>query len=153
MVFLYFDGMLSTRDLPHLIDDSLRGIVIDVSRAASGKFDYASLEGMKNGVFVTGKYRGSCKRIPPSAVGVVANNFPDFSQLSNDRWEVLVLGEGDFTNVSMAGNIFPRASYPFVEPNPFPCFDEDFDLRSYLESGVVADNDTTIMQSTVCKCH
>lgn len=146
--FLYFDGMLCTRDLPLLIDESLKGIMIDVSRAAIGKFDYASLEGMKNGVFVTGKYRGCCKRIPQSPVGVFANNFPDFSQLSDDRWEIVVLGEGEFSNVETVGDISPQSSYPFLEPKPFPNFDEEFDLRSYLENHVVPDGETIIMPST-----
>ena len=80
--FFLLDGGISTRDICHLIKDNVRGFCFDISRASLRNFDYSTLEALKNGYAVSGKYAGKLKRFRNAPVVVFSNNFPDVALLS-----------------------------------------------------------------------
>lgn len=131
--FAYIDGVINTRDLPNLVPEEAAGVVIDVSRAALQRFDYSALESIKNGFFVSGKYRGEKRLGSPLKILVCSNGNPDRHMLSEDRWDVITFGDVDFI---VAPNDIPRVSprqtYPFIEPVPLPDFSEQFRPRPFL---------------------
>ena len=91
--FVQLNGTVTTRDLTGTLPDEIHGVVIDVTRYDIQKFDYSVLEGLKNGYMCSGKYSGSVGIFKSCPVMVVANEEPRYSQLSNDRWDVVHLGE------------------------------------------------------------
>lgn len=81
-----FDGITSARDLCMMISDHPVGFVIDVTRSDASHFSYQTLEMLKNGYVMTGKYMGTRRLFCPVPVIVFANFEPDTSKLSLDRW-------------------------------------------------------------------
>ena len=69
-----------------LISDFPCGFVFDVTRSDSKMFSYNTLEMVKNGFIMSGKYSGIRRTIMPCPVIVFANFEPDASSLSADRW-------------------------------------------------------------------
>ena len=88
-----FDGISNSRDITLMMGDSFKGIVIDVTRDDQSKFSYSTLERLKNGFLMTGKYQGYKRVFSPVPVIVFANFEPDRSRLSEDRWCVHCLDE------------------------------------------------------------
>ena len=133
--FQYLDGMINSRDLLSLMDRSAKGVVFDVCRSSANNFDYGALESLKNGVLVSGKYRGQVKRFRSAMeIAVFSNSFPDLSRLSKDRWDIMNLD-----NVPInSGNpvIFPASRFPFESIQALPELGEDFDLKEFLEARV-----------------
>ena len=138
--FQYLDGNVNGRDLGSILRISSAGIVFDVSRAALDSFDYAVVESLKNGALVSGKYRGAYKCFSPMKIIVFSNNFPNISLLSEDRWEIINLGEGDYTQLDKSAIVAPQNKYPFVEPIALPELNEKFNLREFLEGRVSDEN-------------
>lgn len=86
-----FDGVTSCNHVAYLISESPRGFVFDVTRADSSHFSYNTLESVKNGFVMSGKYAGIKRIFKPVPVIVFANFAPDTSSsstLSADRWQV-----------------------------------------------------------------
>jgi len=67
-------------------------IFFDSTRAGDEYFSYQPLENIKNGRFTSTKYRPRQIRLPvrPHIV-VMTNSFPNFADLSVDRWKVMVI--------------------------------------------------------------
>ncbi len=84
--FDLFDGVTSARDICLMISDAPRGFVIDVTRSDAAHFSYQTLEMLKNGYVMTGKYQGIKRLFKPVPVIVFSNFEPDVSKLSADRW-------------------------------------------------------------------
>ncbi len=84
--FDLFDGVTSARDICFLISDTPCGFVIDVTRSDASHFSYQTLEMLKNGYVMTGKYQGIRRLFKPKPVIVFSNFAPDTSKLSADRW-------------------------------------------------------------------
>ena len=63
---------------------------------------YAVIESIKDGYATTTKYNSTVIRFKtPNVVAVFANEYPDFSQLSLDRWTCLLIGDvGNITPVN-----------------------------------------------------
>lgn len=75
------------------------GIVsFDIVREHEGYVSYRTIEEIKNGRQLTGKYRGRRRICKPPKVIVFSNFYPDKSKLSADRWNILVYGSGP-TNI------------------------------------------------------
>lgn len=73
--------------------------IYDIERAANdgvGAISYASLEKIKNGFFMSGKYEGGIVVRNSPHVIVFANFPPDKSKLSEDRWHIVNLGTDDW---------------------------------------------------------
>lgn len=92
-----FDGVTSARDICFLISLFPKGFVIDVTRKSRDHFSYSTLEMLKNGFIMTGKYQGIRKHFVPVPVIVFANFEPDTSALSADRWCLHYLKENGST--------------------------------------------------------
>ena len=114
--FKIFDGTITTRDIAHLIKGNEKGYCFDVSRDSIHSFSYSTLEAIKNGYVATGKYSGKICMFSPLPTVIFANDYPDMSKLSQDRWCVHTLGRGVFTDLSKHSVLDPSDRYPFVEP-------------------------------------
>ncbi len=66
-------------------------IIFDVPRSNLQFVSYQVLEEIKNGLFFSGKYEGGMCRFNSPHVLVFANEEPDHSKLSADRWEIIEL--------------------------------------------------------------
>lgn len=83
-----FDGVTSSAHVAYLISESPNGFVFDVTRQDASHFSYNTLESVKNGFVMSGKYAGIKRVFHPVPVIVFANFEPDTSSrtLSEDRW-------------------------------------------------------------------
>ncbi len=61
-------------------------IIFDVPRVNEGHVSYQAMEGIKNGLFYSGKYEGLMVRFNSPHLLVFANAPPDKTKLSADRW-------------------------------------------------------------------
>ena len=133
-----FDGILSTRDTGILLDKDANGVCFDVTRSAAEQFSYHTLESLKNGHLITGKFHGRTVTFRNMRIVVFANEFPSLTALSRDRWRVEELGAGDFRSLDTLAIVNPAAQFPFVEPPPMPDLSEDFDTRDFVERNAPA---------------
>lgn len=63
-------------------------VMIDVARTNMERFNYQALEQIKNGIFFCGKYESKMVVMNIPHVVVFANEPPEQSSLSADRWEI-----------------------------------------------------------------
>ena len=136
--FQLLDGQISCRDLAGVLNVNASGISLDVCRAAAHSLDYGAIECLKNGYLTSGKYAGKCLRFKPMKLVVFSNFYPDRSKLSQDRWDVLTVGEGPLENLDEDSVITPSQQHPFIEPPPDCDLSCSFNLRQFLiEHGVI----------------
>ena len=90
------------------------GVCFDVSRSDASHFSYQTLENVKNGRLVTGKYQGAVCLLPELPVVVFANFHPLEDKLSADRWDIVTLDETDTTEWPW----IPLAEAPWEETGP-----------------------------------
>ena len=64
-------------------------IICDIPRSSIGYINYAAIEQIKNGLVFSGKYEGTQLVFNTPHVIVFANEAPDYSQMSGDRWNVV----------------------------------------------------------------
>lgn len=82
------------RDLSHLLyqQERLTGLLIDLTRAKPKDFAsddmYSVMEAAKNGMIQNTKYETGKKIFDPPHVWVFANQKPEFTKLTTDRWRV-----------------------------------------------------------------
>ena len=131
--FMTIDGTITTRDLAYLIKGKEKGFCFDVSRDSLKQFCYSSLEAVKNGHIVSGKYGGKLCLFDPLPTVIFANDFPDLSKLSLDRWAVHTIGHGVLSDRSKDAIIDPSPKFPFVLPTPMPNLSENFDFQDFLK--------------------
>ncbi len=71
-------------------------VVFALSRSQGNKVSYIAIEGIKDGMFFSPKYEsGMCVYNPPHVL-VFANEPPDETQLSKDRWGIKCLDKNPF---------------------------------------------------------
>lgn len=63
-------------------------ILIDVPRTSMGYLSYTGIEEIKNGCFFSGKYEGGMVVYNSPHIVVFANEKPDVSTMSKDRWRI-----------------------------------------------------------------
>lgn len=81
-------------NLLYIVDDCHYTIIMDVARSEIEFLNYATLEKLKDGFWVNGKYEGKrVHREDPANVIVFANQMPDVDKLSRDRWEIYRIRE------------------------------------------------------------
>lgn len=69
-------------------------ILMDIPRCNQElHISYSCLESIKNGMLYSGKYEGGQIYLGPVHVVVFSNQEPDYSKLSEDRWNVVKIGE------------------------------------------------------------
>jgi len=66
-------------------------IIIDVPRVSKKFINIGAIESIKNGLIFSGKYEGAQLIFNPPHVIVFANEPPDESQMSKDRWSIVKL--------------------------------------------------------------
>ena len=131
--FCQFDGVQSQRDIAFLITVPVRGFVFDVNREDAPSVKYGTLESAKNGYLMSGKYSGKITRFNVMPVVVFANSLPDCSKLSQDRWKLVTLGQGEFHCMEKTAVVSPNVDFPFIKPAEVPEISEKFSLRSFLQ--------------------
>ena len=139
--FQLFDGVISTRDITMKFDINSTGVIFDVCRTAVSKIDYNTLECIKNGYLATGKYHSMKLVFDSKPVIVFANNTPDTSRLSSDRWQIFTIGidDGFHHSRSEIPDFVPQEERPSIPPPQIPDLTQNFSLRNYLiEKGFMA---------------
>lgn len=66
--------------------DDPKILICNLPRSAEGRFSYAMLESIKDGIVYSGKYEGGTRIFPSPHIVVFANFTPDLTQLTEDRW-------------------------------------------------------------------
>jgi len=69
-------------------------ILFDFPRSLEGRISYAAIESIKNGIWSSGKYEGTCVAINCPRIIILSNWLPDRSELSADRWWIREIAEG-----------------------------------------------------------
>ena len=146
--FQLLDGQINCRDLSGILNVNAAGICLDICRASGNFVDYTAIECLKNGVMSSGKYAGKCLRFKPMKVIIFSNFPPDATKLSQDRWDILIVGEGILSNLDSDAIVTPSQQYPFIPP-PNECeLSTGFDLRQYLiDSGVIEPDASALSQT------
>lgn len=123
--FDLLDGITKATDVCWLLCESVKGIVFDVTRSSKDHFCYNTLESVKNGYIMSGKYKGYKRMFKPVPVIVFANFEPDYTRLSADRWNVVCLDNA--LPHEEAPALRAQEEYPFQEdPTPsLPKEDEE----------------------------
>lgn len=80
-IFNQVNTMLEEEKIPEVI-------VCDIPRSTIDYINYGALEQLKGGMLYSGKYEGGVCVFPPPLVICFANQPPDTSQMSKDRWNV-----------------------------------------------------------------
>lgn len=68
-------------------------VVFDLSRQKEGFMNYSIIEDFKNGRLFSSKYESNVMRFDPPKVVIFANWYPQFKELSQDRWDMFIMGE------------------------------------------------------------
>ena len=68
-------------------------VIVPVPRCNENYVSYAALEDIKDGLIYSGKYEGGFANIEHPHVVVMSNFYPDVSQLSEDRWNIICLDD------------------------------------------------------------
>ena len=96
---------------------------------------HTTLESMKNGYIVSGKYEGRIRSFKPCPVCVLANFLPDYTKLSMDRWEVVELGAGNYATADTIPLHNAETIKSFVPPKPLPDLERNIDILHLFENG------------------
>lgn len=91
----------ASRDIAHMYPEGCRIVIFDVERSFAGHFNYGILERIKNGYLMSTKYEGAIKRFDAPHIVVFANEWPQFTALSADRWDLWDLAGGCAKNVTV----------------------------------------------------
>jgi len=109
--FDLLNGTTLTKDVVGLLSDEIRGVAFDVTRNDSAHFSYQTLEHVKNGYLITGKYEGIKRLFKICPVIVFANFEPIRTALSEDRWDIHCLQDGICEEVQEE-TYDPKEDYP-----------------------------------------
>lgn len=63
----------------------------DFTRSQEEYVNYSVIESFKNGLLFSPKYTAITKKFSPCSVIVMSNFYPDVNQLSDDRWDIMIL--------------------------------------------------------------
>lgn len=75
-------------DIAFAINEHVRIVIWNLPRGNNRAISYKALESVKDGILFSGKYESGMKIFNPPHVIVFANEEPDYSKLSEDRWVV-----------------------------------------------------------------
>lgn len=76
-------------------DVGLRVVFYDIPRAQGDKVSYSGIESIKNGIITNTKYRSQTFIVNIPHVVVMSNYEPDRRMLSEDRWDIRYLDDGE----------------------------------------------------------
>lgn len=86
----YVTGMGKTADIAYMLPDNPKIVLFNVPRE-SQNINYNALEAIKDGFLTSGKYEGCIKNFDSPKLMIFANQYPDTSKLSPDRWVIIDL--------------------------------------------------------------
>ena len=72
---------------------TVKVLLFDIPRSQGNKISFVAIESVKNGCFFSSKYESSMCLINTPHVIIFANERPNTSQLSMDRWEITCLDD------------------------------------------------------------
>lgn len=84
-IFNQVNSMLLKEKIPEVV-------VCDIPRQSIDYINYGVLESLKNGCLYSGKYEGGVCCFPSPLIICFANEAPDTSKMSKDRWNVVHIG-------------------------------------------------------------
>lgn len=76
-------------------DVGLRVVFYDIPRAQGDKVSYSGIESIKNGIITNTKYQSQTFIVNIPHVVVMSNQEPDRRMLSEDRWDIRYLDDGE----------------------------------------------------------
>lgn len=97
-LYVHYDAMVvsgKSADIKHMITKQKRHpklIVYDVPRRNIEFVNYTTMEQIKNGLFMSGKYEGGMTFMRPPHIICFANEPPKKEEMSPDRWKIIELG-------------------------------------------------------------
>lgn len=77
-------------------------IIFDIPRCQSGFINYQAIEVLKNGMGFSGKYESAGLLFPPPHMVIFANEPPDETKLSADRWHIVEIETGTLDTYPLA---------------------------------------------------
>ncbi|VDI54859.1 Hypothetical predicted protein [Mytilus galloprovincialis] len=83
-------------DLAHCFTNE-KYVLFDYTRSMVETINYSIVENFKNGFLFSGKYDSKVKKFDPCKVCCFSNFCPDKSKLSEDRWQLYALDNGELT--------------------------------------------------------
>ena len=86
-------------------DQLIDAIIIDLPRDSLHSFHYSLLETLKNGFIQSGKYEGGRVVFPIPHVFVFANEQPNYSKWSEDRYSLYLVGRDRVEAVEPGGDL------------------------------------------------
>lgn len=84
------------KDLAFAYDDQPI-VAFNLTRQTNGRVNYEAMEQLKDGLMFSGKYESQTKVFDAPAMVVMSNFEPDYSSMSQDRWQIGNLNEGILT--------------------------------------------------------
>lgn len=88
-----FNGVTKANDLVYLLPEEFNCVIFDIKRKSSNQIAYSTMEHLKDGSIMTGKYKGLIRDFDVPSVCVFANVMPDGDAFSIDRIKVIDLSE------------------------------------------------------------
>lgn len=92
-----------SNDMFHMLSEAKKKrkiIIIDVPRSSKDYINYGAIEQIKNGLIFSGKYKGSQLVFNCPHVIVLANEPPDTTQMSLDRWRIFDIDLNQWQNIN-----------------------------------------------------
>lgn len=85
-------GVGRASDIAHMIDETKHIFLFNVARGQMEFLSYSILEQLKDRILISGKYHGATKLWTRKTIVVVlCNEFPDYTKMTNDRYDVIEL--------------------------------------------------------------
>lgn len=69
--------------------------IFGFARSLEGKISYTGIEDIKDGLFFSGKYESSMTIMNSPYIICLANWYPDTSEMSKDRWNIIKLDDNE----------------------------------------------------------
>lgn len=87
--------------------------IYDIERSLESFISYGSIEKIKNGFYMSGKYEGKTVDRNPPHVIIFANFPPDKTKMSLDRWHIVPIGGSlaDYVSASLQKQVGPAAQH------------------------------------------
>lgn len=92
----------SNRDVSYTFKNGVAEIVVFDFCRSYGNIPYRLIESLKNGFLFSEKYESKVIHFESPKVLICSNRYPDWDQLSKDRWEVHSVTSNDVTGVILS---------------------------------------------------
>lgn len=104
--------------------DPIDLVVMNIPRDKLNYINYGSIESIKDGLIISGKYEGFCAALPCPHLFVFANEPPDVSKISSDRWVIVNIDELGAEPLAGVAQSAPQAGARVGGQRPPPSYEE-----------------------------